>query len=221
MRSEIPKQFLPLSGRPMLAYSLEALALCPDVKTVVVVLPAGRPVWVDAELTSAKIWNVVEGGSTRQASLDRAIAAIPPYSDAVAVHDAARPLLASDHLSTLLLALDDSCEGVIPAIPLEDSIKAVSEQAEIVETPSREGIWRAQTPQVFHRGPLEEGLARAVREGHESSDCSELLTRVGYRVRVVRGDAFNLKVTTEPDLRLAEFILRSRGAAPVPERPRA
>lgn len=201
------KQFMLLAGRPMFVHSLQTLASSPDVETVVVVLPAERPQWVGEELTSPKIWSLAEGGPTRQASLEQALMDLPPYSETVLVHDAARPLLSPELLGTLLKALDASCDGVIPAIPLEDALKLVSEDGEVTSAMDRRGVWRAQTPQVFRRAALEDSVGRSSSVGHQSHDCSEMLTRAGYRVRVVRGDPFNIKVTTASDLRLAELIL--------------
>jgi 2-C-methyl-D-erythritol 4-phosphate cytidylyltransferase len=191
----------------MIAHSLETLASFPDVEAVVVVLPAEHSPGMGDELTSPKIWSVVEGGNTRQASLEEALMALPPYSETVVVHDAARPLLSSELLGTLLKTLDPSCDGVIPAIPLEDALKSVSEDGEVLSALDRRGVWRAQTPQVFRRSALEDSVRQASNSGTQSHDCSEMLTIAGYRVRVVRGDPFNLKVTTASDLRLAELIL--------------
>lgn len=212
MTSETPKQFLPLLGEPMLLHSLRALASCPEVDAVIVVVPPSRPDWVESVRDVAKLHALTDGGSTRQGSLERALLELPRQSDVVAVHDAARPLLKAAHLSELLSELRSPWHGVVPGIPLEDSIKSVAEDGTLVSSLDRTGIWRVQTPQVFQRRALQDAVSKAVRRGQISRDCSEMLTDSGYRVRVVQGDPLNFKVTTDPDLALAETLLESRAS---------
>jgi 2-C-methyl-D-erythritol 4-phosphate cytidylyltransferase len=212
MSAEIPKQFLSLFGEPMVVYSLRALASCPEVQSVVVVVPAARPEWVETLIDLDKISAIIEGGPTRQGSLERGILALPEQADVVAVHDAARPMLKPGHLSALLGELTPPWHGVIPGIPLEDAIKSVAEDGSLVKNLDRARVWRAQTPQVFQRTALQDALARAVKQGGASQDCSEMLIDAGYRVRVLRGDPFNFKVTAPPDLALAEMLLKSRAS---------
>jgi 2-C-methyl-D-erythritol 4-phosphate cytidylyltransferase len=210
MSSEIPKQFLPLQGEPMLVHSLRAVESCSEIERVVVVVPRSRPPWVDSLLESHSVYAFTEGGSTRQGSLERAMLAVPVEADVVAVHDAARPLLRPSHLTALLRELTGTWQGVVPGIPLEDAIKSVAGDGSVNSNLDRAGVWRVQTPQVFQRTALQDALNRTVERGRVSPDCSEMLTDCGYRVRVVRGDPFNFKVTTEPDLALAELVLGSR-----------
>lgn len=213
MTSDIPKQFLPLLGEPMLVHPLRALASCPDVEAVVVAVSATRPRWVESALEMEKLYAVTEGGSTRQGSLERAMLQLPPQCNVVAVHDAARPLLQPPHLSALLGELVEPWHGVVPGVPLDDAIKAVAEDGTLLTNLDRAGIWRVQTPQVFLRTALQDALEKATARGRISQDCSEMLSDSGYRIRIVRGDPFNFKVTTEPDLFLAEMLLESRASA--------
>jgi 2-C-methyl-D-erythritol 4-phosphate cytidylyltransferase len=174
---------------------------------VVVALPAAD----GSDLSEfPKVVGQVSGGETRQDSLRRALAKLPESTDTVMVHDAARPLLGEALIEKLLGALDDTCDGVIPAIPMEDTIKRVSDDLLVEAEVDRQGIWRVQTPQVFRRGVLEDSLAKALASGLESTDCSQMLTGAGYRVRVVEGDPLNFKVTRAADLWLAEQIVAAR-----------
>jgi 2-C-methyl-D-erythritol 4-phosphate cytidylyltransferase len=207
-----PKQFQPLAGQPMLLHSLKALAACPEVLGIVMVVPAARPAWVDAEAHRDKVVGLVDGGPSRQASLERGMLGLPEWADAVAVHDAARPMLRPNHLSHLIGALNPSCSGVIPAIRLEDAIKSVTDQGRVVSSLPRRGVWRAQTPQVFYRAPLEAALALAGESGIAGDDCSDMLLRAGLEVRVSEGDPGNFKVTTRADMQLAELVLADRMA---------
>lgn len=205
--SDTPKQFLPLGDKPMLHRSLAVLEASDEIMQVVVALPAD-----DGSSLSGfpKVVAQVAGGQTRQASLQSALAKLPESTDTVMVHDAARPLLGEALIDKLLAALDDTCGGVIPAIPVEDTIKMVSEDLLVEQEVDRQGIWRVQTPQVFRREVLEDSLAKALASGLESTDCSQMLTAAGYRVRVVEGDPLNFKVTRAADLWLAEQIIAAR-----------
>ncbi len=208
--SDIPKQFLPLAGRPMITLSLAAFEACKQLQAVVVALPPGGGAAEPPLEEFAKVGARVAGGSSRQGSLAQALAHLPESTEAVLVHDAARPLLGQRIIEDLLAALDDTCDGVIPAIPIEDTIKKVSEDRLVEQELDRRGVWRVQTPQLFRRAALEDSLAKAIQSGMESTDCSQMLTGAGYRVRVVEGDPLNFKVTRAVDLWLAEQVLAAR-----------
>lgn len=112
-------------------------------------------------------------------------------------------------MQSALEGLEGPYEGAICAIPLEDSLKRASDR-KIEATVDRQDVWRAQTPQVFRRSALEQALADAENVNLETTDCSELLTRAGYAVKLVDGDPRNIKLTRPEDLELAELILKSR-----------
>lgn len=206
------KQFLHLAGESMLARSLRVLDGCIGIDAIVVALPTDSTTWPVEIDAFTKVVAKIEGGPTRQASLGRALDRIPDDTTVVLVHDAARPMLTPLLVGSVLGALDNDCDGVVPAIPLEDTIKKVSEGMYVSESVSREGVWRVQTPQAFDCAVLLKGLAKAVVAQVDATDCSQLLTRAGYRVRVVPGDPQNFKITQPGDLALAEAILDRRGS---------
>lgn len=216
-----PKQFLDLAGRPMFVHPLEALEQAEAVAAIVVVLPEERPDFVEEHLSKDKICSITNGGASRQASLGQGLECLPEQTAVVLVHDAARPLLDQKLIHRVLSGFDGAFHGVVSAVPMDDSVKEVSEGREILSARMRRSLWRAQTPQGFLRDSLEDALARADADGVECDDCSELLTRSGYRVKVVEGDPWNLKVTRPRDVSLAEAILAARadarrlGASPV------
>lgn len=210
MEARLPKQFLELAGRPLLAHSIRTLESCDYVASVVVVLPENRPSFIEEALRSQKIASVATGGTSRQASLGEGLMCLPEETEVVLVHDAARPLVTTSLIERVSAGFEGGYSGVVCAVPMEDAIKDVSFAGEVVGTPRREGLWRAQTPQAFLRSPLENALARADAEGVLCDDCSELATRAGYRVRVVMGDPWNIKVTYERDLTLCESIIAAR-----------
>ena len=208
--SEVPKQFLEIARRPMLAHSLSALSASDSVDAIVVVLPEQRPSFIEEELKIPKIASVTDGAETRQGSLAEGLVCLPEGTSVVLVHDAARPLLTKALIDRVLGGLDEFFDGAICALPVDDALKEVTIDEEVVGNLPRRGAWRAQTPQVFSRRPLEEALALADAEQRVCDDCSEMLLRAGFRVRAVMGEPWNLKVTTKADLNFAEAILLSR-----------
>jgi 2-C-methyl-D-erythritol 4-phosphate cytidylyltransferase len=222
-----PKAFVELAGRPMLAWSIDALARVEGIERIVLALPAGveLPPGLDAGrplgLAAGERLLSVEGGATRSESVRRALAAagVPDRRrdgrDFVLVHDAARPLvtpaLAADVIDAL--ARDPAAAAAIAALPVTDTIKRVDPDGAVRETLERGELWGVQTPQVFRREALARALEVPAAELARATDDAGLVERAGGRVIVVRASAENLKVTGPLDLRVAELLLRDRPAA--------
>jgi 2-C-methyl-D-erythritol 4-phosphate cytidylyltransferase len=214
---ETAKQFLDLAGRPVVSHSVDSMRASDLVDSIVVVVPANRPSWIESELPGPKVCSVVEGGAVRQASLAEGILCLPDETEVVVVHDAARPLAGIGLLERVLAGLDATVDGSVPALPIDDAVKEVSGDGLILSNRPREGIWRVQTPQAFDRSALEESLDWADAQGLVCDDCSEMLVRNGRQVRVVMGDPRNLKLTTREDFAFCEALIRGRtgpGEAP-------
>lgn len=205
---DVPKPFVAVGGRPMLGYSLEAFAAAPSVSAIVVAVPEDLLAGVPPG--APKVVAVIPGGQTRQESLACALAHLPAEATVVAVHDAARPLVTAEIIEAVLGAVGDGTDGALAAVPLDDALKAVDETNRVLGPRSRAGLWRAQTPQAFTRSCLADALRAATADGVVCDDCSEMVTRAGYRVCVVPGDARNLKVTRPADLALCEALLAAR-----------
>jgi 2-C-methyl-D-erythritol 4-phosphate cytidylyltransferase len=205
---ERPKAFAPLAGRPLLAESLDRLDRSPWVDAIVVAAPPGweEPViLLSEELATGKVVACVPGGVSRAESARLALAEVPEDALVVLVHDAARPVLEEAVLERILQGLAQGHDGVVPALPVPDTLKRV-ERGEVVETVSRDGLVGAQTPQAF----LAASLRRAFqKEGADATDCSSLVERAGGRVAVVQGDPRLLKVTNAADLAHVEMLLAS------------
>lgn len=148
---------------------------------------------------------VIPGGATRQESVRNALAAVD--TEHVVVHDAARPLASSRLVGDTLEALA-ACDGAVPGVPLDDTIKAVA-AGRVDRTIDRSGIWRIQTPQSFRTAALVEAHERAVSEDFVATDDAQLLERYGMSVAVVEGDVMNMKITTREDFKIAEALLGS------------
>jgi 2-C-methyl-D-erythritol 4-phosphate cytidylyltransferase len=198
-----PKALVSLAGRPMLAWSVDALLAVGSVERIVVALPAG-------ELEAAPEGTIaVAGGAARSQSVREALRASGD-GDPVIVHDAARPLARTALFERALAELESSgADAVIAARPVADTIKEVGADGRSVSrTLDRAGLWAVQTPQVFRREALERALLDAGDELLEgATDDAWLVERTGGVVRVVEADAENLKVTTATDLQLAEILL--------------
>jgi 2-C-methyl-D-erythritol 4-phosphate cytidylyltransferase len=210
-----PKALVELAGRPMLDWSLQALAASPEIEQVVVALPVGAGL---PEVSGERVIGV-EGGATRSESV-RCALEVAQEGDPVLVHDAARPLLTPTIVAHVLAALaaDVDADAAIAAAPVTDTIKRVADHGGVLETLDRSSLWAVQTPQVFRREALEQALAQPAAVLGEATDDAWLIERAGGRVIVASVGAENLKVTTPLDLEIAgEFLSRrARGAGSDP-----
>jgi 2-C-methyl-D-erythritol 4-phosphate cytidylyltransferase len=198
-----PKALVELAGRPLVQWSIDALAEVGGVERIVVALPAGTaaPEGVIA----------VAGGAVRSDSVRRALAAAPE-GDPVLVHDAARPLLTAKLAAAVIAALhgDASADAAIAAAPVTDTIKRVDRGGAVSQTLDRDGLWAVQTPQVFRRAALERAQDVPEEVLAQATDDAWLIERAGGKVIVVGAGEENLKVTTARDLELAELLLARR-----------
>jgi 2-C-methyl-D-erythritol 4-phosphate cytidylyltransferase len=211
--AEAPKAFVPLAGRPMLHWSIEALSGVPEVEQIVVALPP-HPVEIGGLGLDVAI-ETVRGGASRSASVKNALEAAGD-DETVLVHDAARPLVTTELARSVIDALrtDPDAAGAIAATPVTDTIKRAGSDRRVRETLDRGELWSVQTPQVFRREALARALACAPELLAAATDDAWLIEREGGRVLVVSSGVENLKVTTALDLRVAELLLRERGPAP-------
>ncbi|MFL5834966.1 MAG: 2-C-methyl-D-erythritol 4-phosphate cytidylyltransferase [Solirubrobacteraceae bacterium] len=190
--AERPKAVGILGGKPMLQWSIDALA--PAVDHVVVALPAG------ADAPPGTIG--APGGEHRSQSVRNALR-VAPDGDPVVVHDAARPLITAELVADAIAALDSDHDAAIAAAPVSDTVKEV-EGHEVRRTVPREQLWAVQTPQVFRRATLERALDVCDDVLARATDDAWLVERIGGRVKVVPFPPDNIKVTSPFDLEVAE-----------------
>lgn len=204
-----PKAFVRLGPIPLVMHSLEALSAAKGVDEVVLVLApeAQRTARETLGMQSYPV-SIVTGGATRQASVAAGLERVPVDVDRVVVHDGARPLVTPELVEAVLAALDHAA-GAVAAIAEGDTLKRVSDER-VVESVSREGLWRAQTPQAFRTDLLRTAHARAAEDGFEATDDAMLVERLGETIVIVPGDESNLKVTTPQDLAIAEALIAAR-----------
>ena len=210
-----PKAFAPLGARVLLAESLVRLEDSDWIDGIVVVVPAGweePAILLAEELGTGKMVAAVAGGRTRTASVRAGVEEVPVDAAVVLVHDAARPLVSEEVIERLLTALSEGWDGVVPALPLSDTVKRVR-GGTVIETLDRESLRAVQTPQAFVAAVLRD----AVAGGHEAGDCATLVERRGGRIGVVDGERRLLKVTDGEDLALVATWLGVAPAIPIGE----
>ena len=204
--SDQPKAFARLGELPLLAEPLRRLDDSEWVDAVVVVAPPGweQPaILLAEELGAGKVRACVSGGETRAASVRAGLAEVPEDAAVVLVHDAARPLLSDEVIERVLAPLAEGWDGVVPGLPVSDTVKRVGRDGDVVETIARDGLWAVQTPQAFPA----DVIRRAVAGFGDATDCAGLVEASGGRVKVVPGDPLLLKVTTADDLARVASLL--------------
>jgi len=201
-----PKAFVKLGELPLLAEPLRRLDESEWIDSVVVVAPPGweePAILLAEELGCGKVRASVAGAETRAGSVRAGLAEVPEGATVVVVHDAARPLLPDEVIERVLAPLAEGWDGVVPGLPVPDTVKRVGADGGVVETVARDGLWTVQTPQAFPA----DTLRRAVAGGADATDCAGLVEAHGGRIKVVPGDPLLAKVTTADDLaRIASLL---------------
>ena len=212
------KPFAPLKDRAVWLHCADKFLNRDDVVQVLIVIaPEDRERFADSFGANVAILgiDVVEGGTERSDSIANALERVTEEADYVAVHDAARPCLATEWIDSVFLKAATTGAAML-ATPITGTVKRVGEKGVIQETVSRENLWEAQTPQVFRKDILLQAYAQ--RGNQPATDDAELVQRIGHPVTVVSGSPINLKITTKEDLRLAANALN---ALPKPKLPGA
>lgn len=211
--ASVPKQYISISGRSVLEWSLRPFLHRPDVSGVVVVLARGDDAWPTLAVSKHPRVMTALGGDERVHSVLAGLHALDDRaqsSDWVLVHDAARPCLPADDLQRLIEKLEDDEVGGLLAAPLVDTLKRADSSDRVAATVSRDLLWRALTPQMFRFELLKQALARAIDDNIAVTDESQAIEAFGLHPRLIAGDADNLKITTSADLERARRILEAR-----------
>ncbi len=212
MGTDVPKQYLRLTGIPLLARTLMALRAVRCLDCMILAIPPTHEDRCRREILDPYDLSVdvlVPGGADRQASVYAGVLQAPPATDLFLVHDGARPFIAATIVNAAVRAAAES-GGAVVAVPVTDTIKIADDAGFVAETPERKRLWAAQTPQVFRADLFREAHRLALRDGFRTTDDSALVERLGHPVRLVQGSPENIKITTLADLALAEQILRER-----------
>jgi 2-C-methyl-D-erythritol 4-phosphate cytidylyltransferase len=204
--ADTPKAFIELKSVSLLARCVLTFSRVVDV--IVVAVPEGYLLEASDLLEDIEgEVHIIEGGPDRQSSVAIALSVVPEDVDVVLVHDAARPLVPQRVIHSVIDAVRQGADGVVPVLPVVDTIKRIDVQGTVVETVNRDSLRRVQTPQGFLRSVLDE-----VHEDPTilATDDAGLLEVSGYRVQTVMGDERALKITTMDDLHIALSYLEEQ-----------
>ena len=212
LKSRIHKPFVPLGRRPMLTWTLQAFEKSNSVDGIILVThrrDVARARKVVRAFRFRKIGCIVPGGETRMDSVWRGMQALPPETQWVAVHDAARPLVTPELIEATIRGARRA-KAAIAAVPVVPTVKQAVD-GWVEKTLDRSRLWAVQTPQVFERGLLEKAHQHGRGNGFVATDDAALVERLGHRVRIVEGSPRNIKITTREDLVVAEALMKSNG----------
>lgn len=209
MRTPVAKQFLEISGKPVLARTLEVFACHPRISRIqLVVSPDDMEfceTWILREFGKHTDIRMTAGGTRRQDSVYRGLLALGETNETVLVHDGVRPFVTPGLISD---CIDGAAEtgACIAAIPASDTLKQVDSDNMITETLARDRIWLAQTPQAFSYSLIKNAFDKAAAEGFSGTDEASIVERTGRAVRIVEGSRLNIKITAPGDLEIAERL---------------
>jgi 2-C-methyl-D-erythritol 4-phosphate cytidylyltransferase len=219
MQSDIPKQYLPIDGRPVLEYTANALLRNKNISGLVIALQADDTYWPEIRVNSQKPVLLAAGGKERADSVLNALAELfrceqfDANNDWVMVHDAVRCCLRQDDIDRLVSEVADDSNGGLLALPVRDTMKrqlSGSSPATVAATVDRENLWHALTPQYFAALDLKNALENARMNGQIVTDESSAMELAGFSPILVQGHEDNLKITRPDDLRLAGLYLQAQ-----------
>jgi len=209
IEGKLPKQFLNLGDRPILAHCVQRFESCDVVDQIVLVVPEDYLGYCSEAIVDEydfrKVKKIVCGGKERQDSVHLGLKACPKSTNVVAIHDGVRPFVSPRKISESI-ALCEEKRAVILAVPAKDTVKRV-EGDSVVTTLDRRKLWLVQTPQVFDYSLILDAYEKAIEEEFAGTDDAMLVERLGHRVTVVEGESRNIKITTAEDLAIAEKFM--------------
>ena len=211
MRSATNKNFLELAGQPILIHTLLKFSKSDKIDNLIIAAASDEVVIIEEMLTNykdLKPFQVVVGGSERQYSIANALKVVSDDCDVVLVHDAARPLVSVDTIDSVVEAAK-IYGGAIAAMPEKNTIKIIDGNDFVVDTPPRSKLVSVQTPQGFKREIIMQAYEQAERDNFLGTDDASLVERLGYKVKIIKSDYKNIKITTPEDILIAEAFLRS------------
>ncbi|WP_367280314.1 2-C-methyl-D-erythritol 4-phosphate cytidylyltransferase [Sulfuricaulis sp.] len=216
MNSSVPKQYLPLLGRPVILHTLERLCAHPCIQGVLVGVAPDDQDWqkMTPDLKRlSKFLGTSDGGASRAHTVLNGLKALAKHSkpdDWVLVHDAVRPCVRNGDIDKLISAVSEGEEGGLLAFPVTDTVKRVDNAGQVLETVKRDGLWRAATPQMFRINKLIPALEQAMKTGKNITDEASAIEAAGGHPRVVVCHTDNIKITLPEDLALAELYMKQQ-----------
>ncbi|MEQ8955103.1 MAG: 2-C-methyl-D-erythritol 4-phosphate cytidylyltransferase [Gammaproteobacteria bacterium] len=216
LQSDLPKQYLQVRGKAILALALQRLLAVDTIEGIVVALAAADSNWKQLQLQDDRI-RTCSGGALRQDSVLNGLRRLGDEAaddDWVLVHDAARPCVRTADIEKLIASLWEHDVGGLLGWPVDNTLKRVAGAGAVVETIDRDNCWNAATPQMFRLGMLRQALSQSTEQGQTFTDEAAAIQAMGYTPLMVGGSRDNIKITHEQDLFLAESILQRQETEP-------
>ncbi|HZK11059.1 MAG TPA: 2-C-methyl-D-erythritol 4-phosphate cytidylyltransferase [Atribacterota bacterium] len=211
MNSRISKPFIPVSGKPILAYTIDKFEKCKSIdKIYLIVNPEEKEIChknIILKYNFSKVQELVDGGDTRQDSIYNGLEALDRDTDIVVIHDGARPLV-EENIIQNSIEKAQKYGAAIAAIPIKDTVKKSDNNFYISKTLNREEIWRAQTPQTFKYDIILPAYHQAYKDKYLATDDAAIVEKYGHKVKLIIGPEENIKITTPFDLIVAEVFLK-------------
>ncbi len=206
---KLPKQFLMLKDKPILAHTVDKFEQCKLVDEIILAVPEDYLGYCSQSIVDKygfkKVRKVVCGGQERQDSVNSGLKACPSNTSIVVIHDGVRPLIPVDKISESIKMCTEK-RAVVLAVPVNETVKRV-EKGSIMTTLDRSKLWLTQTPQTFEYKLILDAYEKARENDFVGTDDSVLVERLGYEVTILEGDYRNIKITTAEDLAIAEKLL--------------
>jgi 2-C-methyl-D-erythritol 4-phosphate cytidylyltransferase len=214
MGGETRKQYMSIAGVPVLARTLMVFNACSAIDRIIAVIPEEDVDFCRENvlpfLVPQKPIELISGGDERQASVYKGVCAVDGPESIIVIHDGVRPFVSEADIIECIRAAETFGAAIV-GVPAQDTLKTIADDGCIDKTIERSRIWLAQTPQAFECRLLKTAHEAANREKFMGTDDAALVERLGKKVKIVRGQKFNIKITTPEDLLLAEALVRLKG----------
>jgi len=211
MNASCPKQYLKLNNKTILEHTLDNLLSYPLITGAVLILNDSDQYWEKLNYKHQKPVLLCSGGEQRHHSVFNGLKKLKQYTQNnpyVLIHDAVRPFVSHADLDQLLVALDESDDGALLAVPVADTLKLSTHDQAVATTHPRDGLWRAFTPQAFRLDKIYSALKKVINYNLEITDDASAVELSGFHPKLVHGDVQNIKITTPQDLILAEKLIK-------------
>lgn len=208
------KQYLLLGGVPILVHTVRTFDCAQSIDRVIVVVPENDVEYVKETIVAGyelkKVSHIVAGGRERQDSVQSGLAHVGDDAKIVVIHDGVRPLITGSLIDAIVFHARKN-SAVTLGVPVKDTVKSVDDGGVVQETLERGSLWLVQTPQAFKKDILERAHMKARNENHYGTDDASLVERLNIAVTMITGSYENIKITTQDDLEMGEFLLQKRG----------
>lgn len=212
MKKDINKQFIKLNDKEIIAHTIDKFYNNDNIDDIVVVIKEEEEKYfIDNVINKYGFDNIkiAYGGNERQDSVYNGIKKLNNNCDVILVHDGARPFVTGDIIENSIEEAKKH-NAVVVGVKVKDTIKIVSEDGNIIDTPDRRYLWSVQTPQVFKYDIITKAYEDAYNGNYYGTDDAMLVERIGYNVKMVEGSYDNIKITTPEDLKFGEQILKNK-----------